>query len=342
MKHALMLLLALPLAAGAAEPADLACDLERARAEVTASLLSRPTAFGTFGGAATSERNVTVGLSQSLSDLVRAGTIREAASARCSALAAEMLLDSQARWALLSVKRDAGTIELAAVDRALVTADANVNLLAGQLDARTITIGEYREAAGARTALELRRADLLRALAAPVPPTPTMDVPALIARAEEQEARSVALAERANAGNGWDVAVSGGVRQRLSGGGADPFVAVTARYSFGLGASRRAEADVRRVAAELAGAREDGRAGVAARELVEVRGLIDADEASVARATRELDELRRIRAPLSGIDTALALNAVRTLDLQIEALGATVVGASARLDGYRAVLKALE
>lgn len=341
MKLALILLLLPTLAFGASE-AQIACSLEKAQAEVQATTLAAPAAFASVGDPTSAEKTVILGVTQSLSGRSRADTIRQAATAKCDALQATLQLDEQAKWSLAQIQRDSAEQELRGIDDAIGLAAVNLALLDQQLEAKTITIIDHTAARTELAALEQHRADLKRIVAITVLPAPKASASELIARAQRQEANAAALTAKANADGAWDVTVSTGMRQPISGGNATPFVAMTAKYSFGLEASRQAARDVGKYTQQLMQVQQSGYAQTDKRQSQDVDRLIVVERASASSLHNQLDQLQRIYASLHGLDTALALNTARSLEIQMKALQAQIAGTEARQRGYEALLQTLQ
>ena len=340
MKHILLSLLLVPTLALAGE-ADVACTLERSKAEVAASVLGAPAAYGTIGqDPVSTTKIIIVGVSQSLSGHVQAGKIREAAEARCDALRASLALDSYARWAESSVQHSATVAELKVLEDAISMARANVDVLEPQLRAETVTISQMNDARGVVLQLEARHADLLRLISsAIVAPPPTSSLQQMIQVAQEADARAAELDAEAQAAAGWDVAAQVGVRQEFGGGGQSAFGTVTFKYSFGAQAASRAARDVGAQTKELAAISEAGYAQTVARQAKELQALVSIERTASDATLRELSQLRLIRLSVAGVNTALGQNTARALDVQIKALEAEQMGSLNRLVGYKALLQ---
>lgn len=332
-----LILLAFPLLAHAGE-AQLACDLERSKAEVQASTLAAPAAFGTLGqDPASGTKSVSIGLTQSLSGYKQAGLVRSAADARCEAIKAELLLDEHARFALVEVQRVGATAELQKVEEAITLAKINLELLDRQLEAQTITIMEHTAARQALNSLQTQRVEVLRVIAQPSLPSTNISLLDLIESARHAEAEAARLSALASASTGWDVFVSAGVREP-QGGRASTYGTVGIRYSFGEGASRSAAENVGRLTGELASIAQGGYTQTVIRERSELTRLIEAENIELFSVHREIEHLIRVRTSLVGIETSLAQNQLRNLELQLKSLEAERAGTSTRLEGYRTLL----
>ena len=331
------LLLLLPLFAHAGE-AELACDLERSKTEISASLLQAPQAFGSLGqDASTGTKSIQIGISQSFSGRTRAALLRESTEAKCDAIRATLQLDEYGRWAEAKVTHEGAVAELRIIDEGIEFAKTNIVLLDAQLAAQTITINQHNEARSAYVALEARKAALLRVLSTSVLPIPPVNAVQLIATASAAESSSAALAAKSAANAAWDVVIQGGARQAI-GGKATAFATIGFKYSFGYDEAMQAAENVGTQTAALLAVQQGGYAQVLSRQSKELTALIEAESLAIRSGTRQVLALQDIRESIKGIDTALALNTLRSVDLQLFSLVATVVGAEARVSGYKKLL----
>lgn len=74
----------------------------------------------------------------------------------------------------------------------------------------------------------------------------------------------------------------------------------------------------------------------------EIQSLIDAETINIANLNNNAEMIHNISIPLNGIDTVLANNARRTLQIRFEATQADLVGAKVRLTALQALLVKME
>jgi hypothetical protein len=325
-----------------ANEVSLSCNLERSKAEVQASTLSAPSAIGQIGqDATTGAKSLIVGISQSFSGRSQAGLLREAAEAKCDSIRATLQLDEHARWSQLQVAREGFKAELRIIEQAISLAKTNISFLDAQLAEKLITINEHTAARQSLVALESREAELLRSLSTTVLPPPEANVVKLLEASRRAEGMAASLTAKAAAERGWDVVVSAGGRQPQH-GSATPYATIGFSYSFGSGDAQRAAQAVGEQTEALASAQQGGYTQTALRQQETLRNLIQAETLAAATSARQEEHLRRVRSSIIGINTALALNTLRSLDLQLKVLEADRVGAETRLDGYRHLLDQLK
>lgn len=316
---------------------QVACNLEKDRAEVQASVLSAPQAFGQVGDTVTSTKNVVVGVSQSFSGIKRARLIREAADAKCDAMRATIALDKYGVFAVTSIQQKSAATELISVNEALDLAKKNLELLDAQLVAQTITIIQHTAARQVITALEMRKAELIRVLSKPVEGTES--IAGFVDVAKSAEANAARLAAEAGSEAGWDVKVAAGARQPITGGGsASAFATIAFTYSFGYDSSKDAARRVGTGTAELMSESTVGYAKTVQRQRGELEGLVIAENALIPSLKAQLANIKGILKTLEPLDTALALNTKRDLNIQAITLRGQIAGAEMRSAGYAALL----
>lgn len=344
------LLLLIPALASASE-LQLACNLERSKAEVRASTLAAPAAYASVGqDPSTGEKSALAGVSQSFSGIVQAGLVRDAAEAKCDALHSTLQLDEHARWSQLQVQREAARIELAITEKAIALAKTHISHLDAQLTAQVITINQHTEARQTLVSLENRRATLMRTLSTVINTPPNSNITSLLEASRQSEAKAAELAAKAQAETGWDITVVVGGRTPIgssssSSGNASSTQAygtIGFRYSFGSGAAQQAARDVGRDTRLLLAAQNGGYTQTVLRQRETLLALTQAETLAASTSERQATHLRKVRATLVGIDTALALNTLRALDIQLLVLDADAEGAESRLAGYKALLEKLQ
>lgn len=336
MKKLLLAFLLIPAVSFAANEADVSCELQKATAEVTATTLADPSVFIEAGDPVSVQKNVAVGLTESVSGFFRAKEIRSAAKAKCGAIYAETDLDLYEKWAIEDVKRKGDLVELKLIEQAIELANTNVLTMQTQLSNKIVTLADVINATQQATTIESRKADLLRSISTVIIPPPSSTIEELVVEANHQEAVSAQLNATSAANTGWDFSVSVGARKPLQGvGPVSGFVTATAKYSFGSIGAHRAAREVGEKTEELLNIQQAGYRQTLNRHKVELDSSIVAEMTAIESNVKELGRTRKLRAPLIGIESGLAQNAIRDADIQIEVLEATISAARARLSGYQ-------
>lgn len=283
-----------------------------------------------------------MGDSQSLSGRGQASLIRQSADARYNAIRAAVQLEAYEQWSQLQVQRDGALEELRLIEQALVAAQANLQALAPQLAANTITLNDHAQAVTAVTAIEQRQATLMKTLSVTIVTLPETNVMALIQALRTHEALASELAARSQAETGWDIVISAGARQPVSGGGSGQlFATIGFKRSFGYSAARDAARAVGEQTAALMNEQQNGYTQTVIRQRDTLRQLIKAETLEINSIRGNMIQLRQTRDGMSGIDSALALNTLRSVNLQLMVMQAQLAGTLTRLDGYKNLLLTL-
>jgi hypothetical protein len=347
MKVWLASLLLIPSLALAEDEAHVACDLARAQAEVQASVLSMPAAFASFGDPAVNEKIVAVGVSESLSGLVRAKRLRDAAQASCDSAGSSMQLDRYVHWSMIAVQKRGAAAALGGLNDAIDLAKQNVTILNQQLATNATDVAAVGAAVNDLRSLEDHKSPLLKILTTVVPAISPSDVAGLLTSYQSDQGRAAQLTALSNANSGWDVAIRVGGQKPISNippgsdGSATPFVTASIRYSFGTHAAREAATQVGRDTELLIATAELGYPQVVGRLREEVRKLLEIENSYVGGDLLTIDTLQRMRAPLAGIESVLATNALRTVDIRLKAARAELAGSRERSVAFTALLAEL-
>ena len=342
MKILLIVLLLMPAIAFADNEAKIACDLAKAQAEVIASELKSPSVFAT-GSDQISQKSIALGVSESLSGLVRASKITDAAEAQCASLQASVKLDQYTLWSITNIQKQGAIASLMILNSAIDQAIDNIRILNDQLQASVVTVSDIETAELELEALEKQKATLLTIISAVVPPIEATDISRLVHDYQFNQGRAAELTAKAQAHGGWDITVGIGentpIGSQPPGTSTDaaPFFTAMVKYSLGTHAAMRAAEEVGKNTQLLLQNQQTGYFQTLDRHRKEVHALIDIDTTNLANAYRQLKSLRRIRAPLDTVDSLLAGNARRTLDLHIKTTEADFAGATTRLTELRSL-----
>jgi len=325
-----------------ADEAQTACNLEQSKSEVRAAVLAAPAAFGSVGDASTTEKNVTLGVTQSLSGRRQASLLRQSAETRCNAIQVMVQLEAYEQWSQLQVQRDGALAELRLIEQALIAARVNLQELTSQLAANTITLNDHAQAVTAVAAIEHRQATLMKTLAVVIVTPPETNVISLIEALHTHETLASELAARSQAETGWDTVISAGARQPMSGGGSGQlFATIGFKWSFGYSAARDAARAVGDQTTALMHEQQNGYTQTMLRQRDTLRQLVKAETLEMNSIRWNMTQLRQTRASVQGIDTALSLNTLRSVNLQLSVMEAQLAGTLTRLDGYKNLLLTL-
>lgn len=329
----------------------LTCDLEKAKAELSASILEMPYVYGSVSNQS-NDKGVTAGVGYSFVGRTKAKLLREAADARCTAVAATLELDEQQRWLLVSIAKAGARAELEGLLDARKRVAEQTSFLQAQLSAKTVTINEYNAVRQAAQGIESRISQLRLTLTDPSSVSSTKTIRSLLEVAKAQTVKAAELEAKVSAEAAWDVSVVAGGRKDIqswspsgnSGDGkaAAPFIGVTFRWSFGGGAANKAVATVKDRTERLFAASTSGYVQSADRLLLQVTDALKAERDREDMLSKQLRETEGLLATFRTLDTALALNTKRTLELQAVVQQAELAGVRRRTAEYQAFMSKLQ
>lgn len=341
----LILTAALSAQAATQDEVALSCDLEKAKAELSASVLEMPYAYGSVSNNPT-DKGVTAGIGYSFIGRSKAKLMRDAADARCTALAATMELDEQQRWLLVAIAKVGARAELEGLLEARKRAAEQTIQLQAQLNAKTVTIAEYNTVRQAALGIEARINQLRLTLADPSTVSSTKTIKSLLEVAKTSTVKAAELEAKVSAESAWDVSVVAGGRKEISswnpssgndgsGKPTTPFVGITFRWSFGAGAADKAVGTVKDRTERLFVAATSGYVQSADRLLLQVTDALKVERDREAQLQTSLREAESVIGTFKPLDTALALNTRRSLELQAAIQQAELSGVRRRITEYQ-------
>lgn len=333
-----LLLLTFSLAVYAGAEEDVSCDLEKAKAEVLAATVESPYVYGGVSSAA-NDKAVTLGAGYSLSGRSKGKLIRQAADAKCGALAATLQLDEAHRWSLVSAVKAGAKVELVALIAARKTAADQALYTQKQLQAQTLTLAEYMALRQVQAAIDQRIAAVKLVLSQPSNPTALANLRSLLATAKVNLARAAELEAQVQTESAWDVTAVAGARSPLGPGAqAQPFVGLTFKWSFGSSAANAAVATVKAKTAELFDINSGGYAQTMSKLTAQVVDILAIEQERSANLELQLADIRMTLVSMRGLETALATSAKRSLELQVAVQQAEQDGVKRRIVEYQALL----
>jgi hypothetical protein len=222
----ILLLVSIKAWAGGSEAA---CDLIKAKADITSSMLTSPYVYGSNNESNTA----TVAIGYSISGLKRGGVVQDLAEAKCVALASTMVLDEQQKWILLTVYKAGAKEEIKALSIVKAKAKDYIDLVEQQLKTQNATLSDYNTAKQTLLAIE-ERINLLRAiLAEPTEPIDILSIRRLVEQAKAAESKVAELAAKEEASGSWDMSVVAGTQKDVYlNGPIQPFIGLNFRWSF--------------------------------------------------------------------------------------------------------------
>jgi hypothetical protein len=307
-----------------------------------------PYLYGSISNAS-NDKGITVGAGYSFAGRSKGRDLRDAANAKCSALAAMLQLDEQQRWVLASINKAGARAELQGLLLARDKATAQLNLISSQLKAQAVTLTEYNAARQTQLGIEVKINDLRMILAQATQPLSITSVRGLLETAKVNLARASELEVKAQAEEAWDVTAVVGNRKNLGGSlSADPsgkigmpFVGLTFKWSFGAGSATAAVKTVKDKTEQLFALGQNGYVQSFDRLVSQMTEAIKIDQDRDVMLQGQLRETDALLISFRGLETALALNAKRTLELQSAMQQAELDGVRKRLAEYQLFMSKL-
>ena len=334
----LIILLLISFQAKAVSDVDTACELFKAKADITSSLLNMPFVYGSSNENSTA----TLALGYSLSGYNRSGLVKEIAAAKCASLATTSTLEDQQKWILLNVYKIGARDEIKGLVAAKAKAIENLALMEEQLKTQNVTLNEYNAAKQVLLSIEEKINGTRLVLAEPVEPVDFSNIKILLAKAKESEGRVAELTAKEEAANAWDVSLGVGTQKDLSNvdSSVKPFVGVNFRWSFGAIGMDAKVAKVKEKTEQLFVENRAGYVQNSSRlltKIVEVSKLESDREKILDQAIKDT---KKLMMTFKDIDTALANSTKRALNIQAMIIIAELDGIRARLAKYEEIIAA--
>lgn len=309
--------------------ADPICELHKARAELSATVLGSPYAYGSSNENGTA----TMALGYSLAGRNKAQLARELADAKCASLESTTILDEQQKWTMIAIHKAGAKNEVVLLLKSREMAKSHVELVERQLKAQVATLGDYNSARQVLTAIDSRILALKMVLAEASVPVNTNNVKDLLSKAKASEGTVAEIMAKQEAADAWDVVLGAGAQKNMleSSSEIKPFVGLTFKWSFGNVGVKESVANVRNKSEEAFVG--DPRGYVKTADLL----ITKLQETLVVEREREtlladiVQDTNRILETFKGIDTALAQSTKLALEIQSGIYSAELAGVRTRI-----------
>lgn len=303
------------------------CELHKARAELSATVLGSPYAYGSNNENGTA----TVALGYSLAGRNKAQLAKELADAKCSSLESTTLLDEQQKWTLIAIHKAGAKTEVVLLLKARELAKSHVELVERQLKAQVATLNDYNSARQILTAIDSRILSLKMILAEASVPINTNSTKELLDRAKAQEGAVAELMAKQEAADAWDVILGAGAQKNMldSGSEVKPFVGLTFKWSFGSTGDKVANIRNKSEAAFASDPR--GYAKTADLLMTKLQETLVVERERETLLIDIVEDTNRILETFKGIDTALAQSTKLALEIQSSIYSAELAGVRARI-----------
>lgn len=305
------------------------CDLYKAKAELSSSILGSPYVYGS-----SNENNTaTIGLAYSLSGRSKANLEKEIAIAKCDASSSTLELEEYQKWLLIYVQKSGAKVEIVQLLKARDLAKDQIALIERQIVAHTATVSEYNSSKQILVAIESKILALRAILAEQSVPISVIDVAALITKARNSEGQVAELLAKQESNNAWDITLSAGTQKDLinTNSSIEPFVGVSFKWSFGNYGIKESVDNIRKKTEILASSKQSGLERSTIRLLEKLDQLIVVEQDREILLVNTINDLQKLK---TGITTATAIVIDKAIEVQIAVYSAELVGVRTRIEKY--------
>ena len=317
--------------------AETACELFKAKAAITSSLLASPYVYGSSNESNTA----TLALGYSLSGRSRGNLAEEIAQAKCESFASTSVLEEQQKWILMSVYKMGARDEVKGLLATRLKVLENIDLLEAQLKTQNTTLTEYNSAKQMLVNIDSKISQLKMLLAEPTEPVDFSDIKKLLGKAKTADSKVAVLTAKQEAASGWDVTLNAGTQKDLVNNSAiTPFAGVTFKWSFGNMGMDDKIARVQSKTEQLFSESKGGYVQNANRmmqKITEVNALEAEREQALSLA---INDTKKLMMTFKDLDTLVAVNMRRALSIQAMTYIAELDGIRARRAKYTEILAA--
>lgn len=335
MKKILLILAIISFNAYASDEVTAICDLHKAKAELTSSLLSSPYVYGS-----NNENNTaSLALAYSLSGRVKGNLAKEIAIAKCDSQAVTSILDDQQRWAFAFINKAGAKVELVELMKARAKAKEVIDLTEQQLKSQVVTIAEYNSAKQLLLSIDTRINALRLVLSEPSQPVELNNINILLGKAKSLEGTVAELTAKMEAENSWDVTLAAGAQKDLANNNSSvsPFIGLNFRWSFSGLSTKGAVENIKSKTEAAFSSTQSGYVKTSDRFFAKIDELVQVDKDREKILLDNISDTDRLLSTFKGVTSSLAINTRTTLELQNMLYKAELVGVQARLSKYSGI-----
>jgi len=314
---------------------DATCDLIKAKADITSSILTSPYVYGSNNESNTA----TLAIGYSISGLRRGGIVQDVAEAKCIALASTSVLDEQQKWILLTIYKAGAKEEINSLMIAKVKAKTHIELIEQQLKTQNATLSDYNTANQILLNIEEKINQQRIIISEPIEPIDTLNIKKLVEQARFSEARVAELMAKEEAGNSWDLSVVAGTQKDLYlNGPIQPFIGVNFKWSFSNWGMGEKIAKVKAKSEQVFNESKSGYTKSIDRLMLKISELSKVEEDKRNILDISTKNTKRLITSFQGVDTYLANNNKQVLIIQLMTQLAELEGIIARQTKYTEIL----
>lgn len=319
----------------ASEEADALCNLYKAKAELSSSILASPYIYGNSNESNTA----TVGIAYSLSGRSKGQLAKEIAQAKCDSSISVSTLDEQQKWLLLSITKASSKVEIPALYKARDLAKENLAQIEKQLVANTSTIIEYNNSKQVLLSIEEKINSIRIILAEPSIPVSIENIQELLTKARISEGLAAELSAKQEAANAWDISLAAGAQKNLSDSNSSigPFVGIGFKWSFGSVGLNDSITNIRSRTETAFNLSQSGYVKTAERLFAKVSALLVIEQDREKLILDALDDTNRVLGSLRDLNSEAALGMKRSLTVQQLIFSSELQGIQFRINKYSGI-----
>lgn len=329
------LLIALAFVSFNVSASEAICDLYKAKAELSSSLLASPYVYGSSNENSTA----TVALGYSLAGRTKGQLAKDLAEAKCISIMSTSELDEQQRWVIVAIHKAGAKSEIVQLLRARDLSKQHLELVEAQLKAQVSTVAEYNSAKQVSSAIDNKILVLRTMLAEPSAPVNADNIRETLSKAKSAEGTVAELMARQEIASSWDVILAAGAQKDLqdSSSGVGPFAGITFRWSFGNYGAKESLADIKKKTELAFDSSQTGYTKSADRLFAKISDMITIEKDRELVLLDSITDTTRILGTFKDLNTALALITRTNLEIQLAIYTAELNGVRTRIERYSGI-----
>ena len=323
---------------------ELDCQIESKKADLQATLLSSPQAFANAGDANTNSKSLITGVTQSLTGIYRAKLLKESAQAKCEAFELQKEVESIYEDFRKNIEHDAALTELNQIQSAIDYSKKVFLDVENKVKHQEATVAQLSDVLLLQSGLYSSKA-MLEKQVAQIQPKNLVSADSVVDLTDKlisAQSRAMELDAKSIAESGWDLSISAGVKKALDNGTTSGFVAINAKYSFGLSKAEKAASELAALIKKKSQESETGIVKTVEREKFVILGLLKAEQSQEEFLIRELEQTVNIINSIKSINSDLSQTTLSVLELKRNIAAAKLAGVVVRLNGYQELLERLK
>lgn len=330
-----ILTLLVPLLVNANEEVDAICELNKAKAALSASILSSPFIYGSNNENSTA----VLALGYSLSGRNKASLVKEIAEVKCTSAASTNSLEEQQKWILITVYKAGARAEVVTLIEARELAKKHLEFIDKQLAEKIATINEYNSSRQILISIENKISSLKAVLAEPSLPLNKINFKEVLDNAKISEGKIAELMAKQEAQNAWDITLAAGTQKDLADTTSKiaPFLGISFKWSFSNVGINESISTIRSKTENLYILNQSGHAKVLERLLEKINEMLNIERERETLLLDIIEDNKRIIKNFSNLESVVAITTRKTMEVQNLVYIAELSGIRARIDKYSGI-----